>query len=508
MIRYRQGRLRFKSASVSGVPDVTDKSIAVNGTAGQHQLVRALGPGMAMAMVVGNVIGVGIFMKPSEVAESAGSFPVIIVAWFAGGLVCFLGALCLAELAVMLPRAGGLYVYLREAYGQATAFLFGWSEFVFGRPASIGALAVAIVAQIGRIGNWQPGPVSEVGLSLLLITLLAWINIRGVLWGGQTQAVTTLIKATVLGLLAAVPFMLMAGGAVGVQSANYHTTVTSDSTSLATQFAVALLAIMWAYNGWHAITPVAEEVRDPDRNIPRALLGGLAILVGLYIAANIAYHGVLTMQQVREAGITLPQRMIEELLSPYGRNVAHAGVTVISLAIMVSAFGAINTNMMNGPRVGFAMGRDRAFLLRLGDVHAVWRTPITAILTQTVMAGVLVIAASLLVNLNDSFRDQDIFRILTNYVVFAASVFLMLAVGAVIVLRIRHPEWKRPYRTPGYPFIPILYLLLNAWFLDQLYSDETARFQANVGVGLTLAGLPVYFSYQWWIGALGRRSSR
>jgi len=466
--------------------------------------LRALGAGTAVAIVVGNVIGSGIFLKPGQIAADVGSFPMILAAWVFGGVICLFGALCFAELAVMLPHAGGLYVYLREAYGRPVAFLFGWSEFLFGRPASIGALSVAFVGSFGAMMSIELSVVTQVSLALLLIGLLAWVNILGVLWGGRIQVTTTLLKAGFLALLATVPFAFAMFGSSPVVWAHYQSQIAPQQTTLATRFSAAMLAVLWAYNGWHAITPVAEEVKDPRKNIPRALFGGIAILVVLYVSVNCAFHGVLSMSEMADADRPMPrrrlqevpQRMVQKLLEPHGVDAARWGVALMSAAVMCSVFGAINSNLLNGPRVSFAMGRDEAFVRQLGRVHVVYRTPATAIAVEALMAALLVIAATVLVQTATSLQDRNIFDMLTDYTVFSASLFYMMAVLAVLVLRRKHPEWERPYKTWGYPVVPVLYLAFYSWFLYYVYLAKP--FEARVGLCLVAAGLPVYGAWRAW----------
>lgn len=460
-------------------------------------LLRVLGPGMAIAMVVGNVIGSGIFKMPGSIAASTGDFRMIIGVWVFGGVLCLLGALCFAELAVMLPRAGGLYVYLKEAYGRPMAFLFGWSEFLFGRPASIGALSVAISVELASVIGWDLGVSECVVVSLALIAMMAWINILGVVWGGYFQAITTVIKAGFVAVLALLPFVLLLSSSSGVEAANFSSTVVPEKKLLAGQFAAALLAVMWAYNGWHGITPVAEEIKNPRRNIPLALFGGIGLLVLLYVGVNIAYHGVLTMEEVKAAGELVPQAMVKKLFN------SDAGVALVSSVVMCSMLGAVNSNILNGPRVSFAMGRDDVFVRHLGRVHVNYRTPAVAIFVQAVMAGLLIIGSALRVQFLNADDSQNVFQMmgeifssLTSYVVFSASIFYMLAVLSVIVLRRKHPDWERSYRTMGYPIVPLLYLGFYSWFLIQVYGFQP--FEAKVGLGLIALGLPVYYAYRFW----------
>ncbi len=220
-------------------------------------LQRALGLHMATAVVVGNVIGAGIFLKPGTIAAESGNFTVIISVWLFGGLLCILGAICFAELAAMLPQAGGIYVYLRESYGRLVAFLFGWSEFLFARPSSIGALAVAVVGSLSLVlpSRFQPSPLGEVLLAAVLIGGMAWVNIMGVLWGGRLQMVTTLIKAAFLALVALSPLLCIPLAGWTLHEANYASTVEPRQVGLAAQIAAVLLAVMWAYNGWDGVTP-------------------------------------------------------------------------------------------------------------------------------------------------------------------------------------------------------------------------------------------------------------
>jgi basic amino acid/polyamine antiporter, APA family len=479
---------------------------------------------MAIAIVVDNVIGSGIFLKPAEIASAVGSFPLLIAAWVVGGIVCILGALCFAELAAMLPRAGGLYVYLREAYGRPVAFLFGWTEFLFGKPASTAALAVAFVVALNRATGLDLSLAESLVLALVLIAGMAWVNIMGVIWGGRVVATTMLIKAGFLAAIALLPFAMAAGGNTAVSTSNYLSTATPAQATLSGQFAAAMLAVMWAYNGWHGIAPVAEEVRDPGRNIPLALFGGVGLLMLLYVSANLAYHGVLSMDEMAEAGQNTAQTMMHKLLSPWGSGAAQAGVAAVSAIVMCSTFGAINVNLLSAPRVSFAMGRDDLFFRSLGRVHVNYRTPAVSIAVMALMAGSLLVGTALAVTWMDPVRNVEpsaavagadgqqtqtappppahvenirtIFNRLTDFVVFSASIFYMLAVLAVIVLRVRRPEWQRPYRTLGYPVIPLAYLAFYTWFLSQAYAGS--RFSANVGLGLVALGLPAYFAWRAW----------
>lgn len=475
-------------------------------------LARELGLGIAVAVVVGNVIGSGIFLKPGNIAAASGDFRVILSVWVAGGLLCVLGGLCFAELAAMLPHAGGLYVYLREAYGRPVAFLYGWTDVVFGKPASIGALAVAFTSSLCLALGAQPPALIQVGLAVLLIGSMTIVNILGVVWGGRLQFVITLIKAGFLALVAVIPFLLLPLRDSTIELANYTSTIVPRESGLARQIGVVMLAVMWAYNGWDGVTTLSEETRNPQRNIPLSLFIGIGILIVLYVSANVAYHGVLSMDEMRAAGDHAAEQMLGKLLG-------QPGLATMSAVIMCSTFGAINTNLLQAPRITFAMGRDGTFLRTLGTVHATFRTPMAAILLLAGMAILLVVGvevAKQLVAVDpaaiapvaesagagtdlwsrtvESLRTGSTFDLLTNFVIFALSVFYMLGVLAVIVLRMRLPNANRPYRTWGYPIVPVLFLAVNVWFLWQVYG--TNPLEARAGLFIMALGIPAYLMFR------------
>lgn len=462
-------------------------------------LLRALGLGTAMAMVVGGVIGSGIFLKPGTIAADVGAFPLILTTWFAGGAVCIVGALCIAELAAMLPRAGGLYVYLREAYGRPVAFLFGWTEFLFGRTGTTGALAVAFVVALDAATPGAFSPTLRVVLASLLVFAVAGINVLGVIWGGRMQVATTVVKAGFLVVIALLPFGMLALGSPGFDAANYATTASPQEVTLSGQWAAAMLAVMWAYHGWHGIAPIAEEIRHPGRNIPLALLGGIGLLIALYVGVNLAYHGVLSMAEMAGSGQNVAQTTIQKLLAPWGTAAARGGTIAISAVIMCSTLGAINSGLLEGSRIAFAMGRDDTFFRSLGRVHVHYRTPVVSLVVMAVMSAGLIVGAAVAVETVPRLKGRDVFGMLTDFVVFSASLFYMLAVLAVIVLRWRHPEWERPFRTPASPLVPLAYLGFYGWFLYAVYTaSDGSRYAANTGLQLVALGIPVYLVWRVW----------
>ena len=467
------------------------------------QLKRALGFKIALAVVVGNVIGSGIFAKPGAIANDTGNFGLILGVWILGGVLCILGALCFAELATMMPEAGGLYVYLRHAYGKLVAFLYGWTEFLFVKPASIGALAVIFVGSLSVSCNLPLSSLATVVAAGLLILGVAWVNVLGVLWGGQLQLLTTIVKAVFLLLVALAPLLCIPFTGWEITTSHYVQT-TPVETPVTAQIAAVLLAVMWAYDGWHGVTPLAEEVENPQRNIPLALFGGIGILIALYVAANVAYHGVLSIPEMRAAGDHVAEEMLYRLAGPLGRS-------AVSIVIMCSTFGAINSNLLLAPRITFAMGRDGVFFRILGRVHAKYRTPVPAILTTAAMAVLLIatVAAgkeftasialdSIRFDLGQkilaSLRNDSTFTLLTNYVIFSVSVFQFFAVLSLLVLRFREPDRPRRYKTWGYPLVPLLFLVAYAWFLAQIYFNSPL--ESRIGIGLMALGVPVFFAYR------------
>jgi len=428
-------------------------------------LNRALGRTGAIALVLGSVIGSGIFFKPQKVAELLGSVEWVMLVWVVAGFLCILGALSLAELAAMIPRAGGLYVYLREGYGKLIAFLYGWCLFLLVRPAAVGALATAFAISLPIDDGWK------LVVSMSTIGVLAWVNVMGVVWGGRMQNLTTLIKVSFLSAIILLPWVVGAA-----EPANFSTTLGVGETGVTlSSFMAALLAVMFAYNSWHEVTPLAEEIKEPQRNLPWALLMGVGFLTILYVGANIAYHSVLTMSEVVSEKNSA-KAVMDHIFGPVGG-------TIMTVLVMCSVFGTLNANLLHAPRVYFAMGRDGVFFPSLGRLHAVRRTPMAAILTQGGLACVMILIAAA--------TGGDVFGLLTNLAVFGNSIFYLLAVFAVIILRRRQPARDRPYRTLGYPWPPLIFVLCYACFLPSIFVARPL--ESGFGLGVIALGIPMFF---------------
>jgi amino acid transporter len=485
------------------------------------QLLRVLGPVGATTVVIGSVIGSGIFFKAKVIAENVGSFELVLLVWVVCGLMSLLGALAAAELGAMMPHAGGQYVYLREAYGPLSGFLWGWGEFWIMRTGSTAALAVAFAKafyqSIGTLlhdAGWlRQVTVADVpyeslfgvttvpqvwlyrAIAIIAILLLTTINVVGARWGGLTQDLTTFLKVGTLVALMVLPFVT---GTADVGNLTTRFQAAPTNLGLIAGFGAAMTAAFWAYDGWGNIGPVAEEVRDPQRNIPLSLFVGMFILIVLYIGTTVAYHLVLTMTETAQSGFVAA--------SACQRMLGQHGAAIASAAVMVSTFGALNSNLLVGPRVIFAMARDRLFLSPMARVHPRFRTPHVSIISETTWAVLLILGSDLLKHVSVptwvsrlptwlgeqltnslmGMRTKDIFDVLTDFVIFGQFVFYLLATAAVFVLRVKRPEWNRPYRTLGYPVLPLLFVISSAGFLIGMFITtpvESVTGLAFIGLG-------------------------
>ncbi|HET6883858.1 MAG TPA: amino acid permease [Pirellulales bacterium] len=435
-------------------------------------LPRVLGPFDAVAIVVGGIIGSGIFLKPGIVARELDSFGLIILVWIVVGLVTLCGALALAELAAMLPHAGGPYVYLREAFGRLPAFLWAWTELSIIRTGSIGALAAATAIYLNAIvpmGRWW-----QEATALGIVLFLSAVNVVGTRWGAAVQNLTTIAK---LGFLA---FIILLPMAVSSSGPPEETTIwpQSWSTGLLGSFGLAMVAVMWPYDGWINIAPVAEEIREPQRNVPLGLALGMTIVIVVYVLANVAYLVVLPIGAIATSK-TVAHDVCSALLGEgFGKFVA--------LGVACSTFGAANSNLIAGPRILVAMSRDGLLPAAIRRVHSRWQSPANAIWLQAAWATVLMVAAYAWQS-----DPRDAFDALTDFVIFGGSLFYALTVAAVIVLRRRHPEWPRPYRTLGYPLTPCIYLLGISAALVSLFVEK--RNETLAGTALIAAGVVFYY---------------
>ena len=433
-----------------------------------------------MSIVVGTVIGSGIFLVPKTMIQRVGSVEWVFVIWVVGGLLSLAGALSYAELAAALPEAGGEYVFLREAYGPMWGFIYSWTQTWVAKSGSIATLATAFFvylsnffAPLDTVFYTVPLPLGPHGgplelrwgqlFAIALIALLGWLNYFGVKVGGDVQVIVTGIKVTLIGLV------IVAGLGFGHPHAASPTPLGSLTF---TGFIAALVAALWAYDGWNNVSMVSSEIRNPRKNLPLALIGGTLGVIVIYMLANAAYFRVMTPHEVAGA-----DRVAADMM----RKIWHApGANAVSIAAMISIFAALNGSILTGSRVPYAAAREGYFFAAMGQVHPKFRTPGVSIAVLSAWASVLVLTG----------KYDDLF----NLVIFASWILYGMTAAAVIVLRIKRPDLERPYRTLGYPLVPIMFV---AGALVLLLSTAVDRPRESLmGVGLIVLGLPFYFYWK------------
>lgn len=439
-------------------------------------LDRRLGPLDGAAVVVSNVIGSGIFLLPAVVSGLTPHPWWMIGAWAAGGALAFAGAMAYAELAALRPRAGGEYVYLREAFGPLPAFLTGWTSFVAGFSGAIAVGAVGFAAYLGRIlpaaadtEPWAAAPLGVVTLSvspqslvaLAVIAVLTAVHLVGLGPGRLVQNVLAVMKAALLAAFVAAGFALGDGSTA-------HFAESGEAVS-GGGWLLALLPVMFAYSGWNAASYLAEEIRDPGRNVPLALGLGTAAVVVLYVLLNLLYVYALPVTEFGTAG-HMADGVAERLFGP-----GAAGPVAVASAAMIAA--SLSAMVFAGPRVYYAMARDGQFPAAAAAVHPRFRTPAAAIVAQSAWAGLLVLSGT--------------FRQLVDYTAFAVVLFAGVAVAALFVLRFREPAAPRPFRAWGYPLAPLVFVVTSAALVVNAIRINPAPSLA--GMALIAAGVPVYF---------------
>lgn len=444
-------------------------------------LERRLGPLDAAAIIISNVIGSGIFLTPAFVAMLTGDAWTMLGVWLAGGLIAFAGAMAYAELATLRPRAGGEYVYLREAFGPLAAFLTGWTSFVAGFSGAIAASAVGLASYVGRFipaaGDTRPmagaslGPLSlalspQALLAILAIALLSWVHYRGLGPGHIVQNLLAGIKVTGLLVLVALGF------SIGDGSWGHFAAPVSVAPG---NWLLALVLVMFSYSGWNAAVYVAEEIRNPDRFLPRSLAIGTGSVVVLYLLLNVLYVYSIPVSGLASLQGSVMDVIAERLFGPAAGNLM-ALLTVVSIAASISAM------VIAGPRVYFAMARDGVFLPSAARVHPRFHTPGVAIVAQAVWSAVLVLSGS--------------FAELIDYTGFAVVLFSGIAGVALFVLRRQHPDEPRPFRAWGYPLAPALFVLASGLIVANSIWRNPGPSAA--GLAIIAAGLPVYVVLKKW----------
>ncbi len=445
-------------------------------TSSRPGLARDLGVNQAIAVVVGTVIGSGIFLVPTEMMQAVGSAKVVYIVWLVGGLLSFFGALTYAELGAMKPQASGEYVYMRDAYGPLAGFLASWTWFLIAKPASIATLTTGIVRVLGTFPAFAflsnqaihtPFTINYGQFLAIAATLLiTFLNYIGIKKAGEFQLIFTLLKVLIILAIVAAGFSYSGG-----TWANFAGSYTGAKGGIA-GFMAALVAALWAYDGWNDLNMVAGEIRKPERDIPIALIAGVAIVGVLYVLVNAAVQYVLPASAVGATQRPASDAMAL-VLGPIGAGIVSAGMAL-------SMFVALNGAIMSGARVPFTMSRDGYFFSALGQVHPRFHTPSAALLVQASLGIILLL-------LGGSFRQ---FFSLT---IFSEWLFYMLTASTIFVFRRRDPDAPRPYRVWGYPAVPLLFVLASGVLLYYTFADNVRN--SALGCLVILAGIPVFYAF-------------
>lgn len=435
-------------------------------------LRRDLGLVAAASVVVGSMIGVGIFLGPRVIAQHLPTPGLVMLAWVLGGLFVFCGALTYAELGGALPQSGGSYNFIRRAYGPLPAYLAGWSGVAVGKACSVAALAVGFAETLGAFAPLTP--LGQKGAALALILLLSGVNVLGVRHAGRLSVAATVVKVGTLALLVAVGLFVLAPRVPDL-AAQPLAPAGASFGGLLTAFGLALIPVFFAYDGWENSTQVAEEVKDPRRNVPRSVILGVLAVVLVYAFVNLLYLLALGSDDLRVSGAA--GRTATALLGGWGG-------TLVTAAILVSIVGTVNSVILSGPRIAYAMSRDGLFFR---DVDKVSRfgTPHRSILLQSAISVALVLLPT--------FGDQPLFDTLLTYVIVDSFFFYALAASAVFVLRRREPALERPFKVPFYPVVPAIFVAGSVLFLLNAFIGAPA--DAFAGIAIVLVALP---GYAYW----------
>ncbi len=428
-------------------------------------LPRVLGFIDIIGIIVGGVIGSGIFIVPANIAKDVGSPIWLMTVWIFGGLLAFFGALTLSELSAMYPQAGGMYVYLREAYGSLIAFLFGWTLFLVIDSGTVATLAVAFSSKY--LPHFFPlTPLISKIIAVLVIAFLVAVNYIGVRWGALLQNLLTFIKFGALMAVCGVIFLFGKGN-----TRNFFEPSPTFSSDFIGKFGIALVAALWAYKGWETATYSAGEVKKPEKNLPLGLFVGTLIVVLIYLIANLAYLYVIPAPQMAGS-----DRIASDAM---GKVVGPLGASIIAFIILFSITGAANGTVLTGPRVYFAMARDGLFFKKVAEVHKKFLTPHFSILIIGIWSAIL--------SLTGTFEQ------LFTYVIFGEWLFFFLVGLAVVVLRVKKPDIPRPYKTWGYPITPIFFIL-SALFIS---INTLIKEFLNSIAGLLIIALGIPFYIYW-----------
>ena len=441
------------------------------------ELVRELNVWHATAIVAGTIIGSGIFLVPKEMMQAVGSAGLVYLVWVVGGLLSFFGALTYAELGAVRPYAGGEYIYIRDGYGPLPGFLYAWTWFLIAKPASIASVTIGLVRVLGNfeVLGFLPRPILHLGsyavtwghlVAIAATILISVLNYVGVRKAGNFQLAFTALKVLMIVVIVAAGFSAATGG-----WGNFGTTFMGAKGGMA-GFMAALVAALWAYDGWNDLNMVSGEIRDPGRTIPVALIAGVALVALLYIAVNGAVQYAMPAASVAAAPV--PGSAATQI------TLGHWGVLLVSAGMALSMLVTLNGTIMSGGRIPFAVARDGYFFKALAEVHPRFHTPSLALVVQAAMAIILLLVGG-------KFKD------LFSLAIFAEWLFYMIAASTIFVFRRREPDVPRPYKTWGYPVVPALFIVAAAVLLYFTFTDNLRN--SFMGTLVILAGIPVYWYF-------------
>ncbi len=462
--------------------DTTPAMIGENAQSRERpELTRGVGAWAAIAVNVTNMIGAGVFLKTRVMTCNVGSAKLVLLVWLAAGLLSLAGTFCYSEMAALMPEAGGDYVYLRRAYGRVVGFLFGWMAFAVFRTGAQAALAVSLAiflnVALGRaLESWQFAGVGGLTLAALAtIWTVTLINCATVSAGGRTALAVTVAKVALVIAVGAGAFLFAPGDWThleGSGSAGACAGVSDSARGGVAGFGAAMLGALWAYDGWNNVAPLAGEIRNPQRNLPRAFIGGTLIVAALYLFVNTAYYYALSPIEI--ANVPTSSSVATEVLK---RFLGPAAVSLTAVAMMISSFGSLHASVLSNSRIPFAMAREGLFFKGLAKLSPRSNVPVRALVAQGAWASLLAISGT--------------YDALTDSVVFASWLFYGLTAGALFVFRRTMPDAPRAYRASGYPLVPLVFLIATAALLVNTFV-ATPR-QALQGVAMLVIGLPFYW---------------
>ena len=440
------------------------------------KLLRGLTLIDATSIVIGTIIGTGVFLKTSTMAMLVGSPYYVLLAWIVGGLLSLTGALAYAELGSLMPYAGGEYVYLKEGFGDLWAFLYGWMRFWIGSPGSIAAYAVGAmtfmsgVVDLNIIGG-------KVAASVMVILFFSGLNCLSVAFGGRIQAFMTGLKLLMIIGMSLGIFLFAEGGSF---SHFWETSPEIHDALGFSAFGSAVLAALWAFDGWCNLTMVAGEIQSPKKNVPLSLIIGMFSILIIYALANIAYFHALPLKEILNANSSTNPNALPVATKASLTFLGPKCVTILSVAFVFSALGAMNGSILTGARVPYAMAHDGLFFKQLSEVNKNSRVPVKSILIQATVAILLALSGSF---------DQ-----LTDYVVFASWIFYAMVTSVVFVLRKKKPDVPREYKALGYPVLPLIFIILGILLL--INTILTNPKSTLIGLTFILSGIPCYFYFK------------